>query len=166
MKDPLSKAFLVLALFSLSLASGIAATQEYKAGRNVNILALSLFSDQKVLTNCLTNLTNIEGRLLQPDKRRKALQNCETISQKIIQTSAFNAFAWFVSAFVSFQLNDTPGFNAALMKSYDIAPTESWLAMLRVSLAEQAFSELSDYNSTSHINDITLLLNGTKGYLC
>ncbi|MCF6303984.1 MAG: hypothetical protein L3J33_01250 [Rhodobacteraceae bacterium] len=154
---------MIIALFSLSFASGIVAKQEFYAGKPTGNRAFSLLSDHRFLSNCLAGLTTLQARLLAQQNRQVALQKCDSISQNILQTSPHDAYAWFVAAYVNFHLGNEARFNDALGKSYDFASYETWLAKMRIPLAERAFSSLSAANSTSHLNDLNLALNSNTG---
>ncbi len=164
MNRSLSKSLMMVALFGLSLASAMAAKQEFYAGKSSEDMAFSLLSDYRILSNCLAGLTTLQGRLLRGENRRLALQKCDSTAQAILETSPHDAYAWYISAYANFHLGNAGRFNETLGKSYEFAPFETWLSRLRIPLAERALTTLTKANTTRHADDLNLILTSNTGF--
>jgi hypothetical protein len=94
--------------------------------------ALSYFGNRIYLDDCIKTLSNVVNRIENTPALAVAAGNCRAFAQNQTLVSPANAYAYAVIAYAEFVLDDHKSANAFLEKSRSIAPSEAWLASLRL----------------------------------
>jgi hypothetical protein len=135
----------------LELANGTTAT------------GLSILSQQQYLFDCRTAMTSIAGRTQPSNIRQALLGNCRNASDEIVTKSPSFSIAWLTGAIAAAEAEDWQGFNERLLRSQITGANEQWIAEVRVALAEDHFTQLSDDVLAWHQLDLKMLLGSERG---
>lgn len=111
--------------------------------------ALSDFSNRVYIRSCIQTLLNPLNPMLAPEPLAAAANNCLTFAQQQTSTSPANSYAYALTALSHVTLGDKTSAVSSLEKSRAIAPSEAWLAGLRLTQLRQF--ELSSVVSTPYI---------------
>ncbi|VAW20877.1 hypothetical protein MNBD_ALPHA12-1389, partial [hydrothermal vent metagenome] len=102
--------------------------------------------------------------MAQPSARRiKMLKNCQSLAENAANSNPTFALAWYIAADASAELKQYDLFNFQLAAAQKTAPNEQWLATLRVALAEDNLSRLSNEARAGNDNDLKLLVQSRLG---
>ncbi len=175
-----SPGLLVLSLISLLLVGGsayalIAESEPYLfAGsgfaQRIQSLAdgkvhagLSRPAHDLVLDDCVQIAGSLLGLSLRTDLRNAAIATCGTAASSFTDASPIYSYAYYVQALVAAERNDPNELNGDLTTSRAVAPTEQWLAELRVKLVEDHLSQIQSIDLAGHENDLALLVVSQRG---
>lgn len=146
------------------VAGGLTAAESYAALREGRQQpGLSVASARLVLDNCYDAMQGVYGRLRPSAERRSVAETCGALAEATTAGMPSYAFAWYVAAIAAVERADPHGLVAALRQAQLTAPTEQWLAELRVALAEDHFAELPDDVRRNHERDLALLVISNRG---
>jgi hypothetical protein len=124
---------------------------------------LSTYSKNTLLDDCVKTSVSLYGRV-QPVKRRaKLLQRCSEAAMQFTAESPTYAYAWFVAAYAAAETGNIKAFNQRLRLSQASGPSELWLCELRVPLAEQYGTWLSEDVRLNNGSDIRIHLLSERG---
>lgn len=175
-----SPGLLVLSLTSLLLAGGsayalLAETGPYLfAGsglaQRVQTLAngnlhpgLSRPAHDLVLDDCVQVASSLFGLSLRTDLRSAAVATCAAAASGFAQASPVYSYAHYVEALMAAERSDAAELSRALARARAVAPTEQWLAELRVKLGEDHLSLLQPIALAGHEADLRLLVMSQRG---
>ncbi|WP_299644081.1 hypothetical protein [Devosia sp.] len=146
------------------LNTGPAAADQFRALRSGAAAdGLSIGSHVVAMDACLLALTSGYGRA-QPTRDRLAVADtCTTRAAADTAVSPSFAYGWYVEAAASSLRKDWAAMNRTAVMAQRTAPTEQWLAELRVALAEQNFVELDPAALAAHESDLALLVRSRRG---
>lgn len=128
-----------------------------------NRAGLSTFSQRLALNNCFEAMNSIYGRVQPTPRRQAVLGECQNLADTIAAMSPANAFAWFVGALASGNLDDVTGMNTRLVQSQRTGANEQWIGELRVGLAERFFADLDAVSAAGHEQDLQMLVQSSRG---
>ncbi len=160
--------FIVSLLFAqkeIAIARGAAGWDAgYVLGQNGALpMGFSLNADYAVIDACLRVTTSAEGLLLPSTARRALLVACQSLTERITQSSPLNSYGWLLQARLAAALGQTSAVEQALRRSYATGPTEQWLAEQRVPVAEAALAALSPAARAAHRQDLAILVQSRRG---
>lgn len=175
-----SPGLLVLSLTSLLLAGGSAYALLAESGpylfagsglsQRVEALAggklhagLSRPARDLVLDDCVQVAGSLFGLSLRTDLRNAAIANCADAAAGFAAASPAYSYAYYVEALMAAERNDPATLNRALTTARAVAPTEQWLAELRVKLAEEQLAQLEPATLAGHEADLGLLVMSQRG---
>lgn len=124
---------------------------------------LSIASERLVLDNCVRTIFSVYARLQPSGRKAEVNDNCLTAADAIAKRSPSFSYAWYVGALTSALNRDIAGMNARLLQSQVTAPTEQWIAELRVNLAEDHLVELTSAVRANHDRDLRMLVATVRG---
>lgn len=116
-----------------------------------------------VLDDCVDVAASLYGLTLPTERRNTALATCGTAASGFAKASPTYAYAYYVEALLAAERDDPDMLNAALSTSRALAPTEQWLAELRVKLAEDHLSWIRPTALQGHEADLALLVASQRG---
>lgn len=116
-----------------------------------------------VLDDCVAVASSLYGLALPTERRNAALTTCSSAAAGFAQASPTYAYAYYVEALLAAERADPDALNAALASSRALAPTEQWLAELRVKLAEEHLPQLQPAALEGHEADLALLVISQRG---
>jgi hypothetical protein len=171
---------LVLSFTSLLLAAGSAYALLAESGpylfagsglaQRVEVLAdgqlhpgLSRPAHDLVLDDCVAVASSLYGLALPTERRNAALATCDRAVAGFAAASPTYAYAYYVEALLAAERADPTVLNTALGASRALAPTEQWLAELRVKLAEDHLPQLEPTALAGHEADLALLVASQRG---
>ena len=125
--------------------------------------APSLLSRRLLLDSCLEAINGPYGRLQPADTRRLVLEHCRASADAVVGETPSYAFGWFIGALAAATLGDVEGFNARIKNVQITAPTEQWMAELRVGLVEDNHAHAAPDVLTRHDADLRLLVHSPRG---
>lgn len=175
-----SPGLLVLSLTSLLLVGGSAYALMAESGpylfagsglaQRVQSLAdgkvhsgLSRPAHDLVLDDCVQVAGSLFGLSMRTDLRNAAIATCATAASGFAQASPAYSYAYYVKALMAAERHDSTELNQSLVTSRAVAPTEQWLAELRVKLAEEQLSQLQPITLAGHEADLGLLVASQRG---
>lgn len=126
-------------------------------------IGLSLASQQMVLADCAAVSRSVYGRTLGTDRRARLLATCARISAGITAHTPTHGYGWYVGARTAAEQGDRASLNRQLARAYDMAPTEQWLAELRVDLVESHIDQIDPGTLAGHDRDLALLVRSQRG---
>lgn len=126
-------------------------------------VGLSLASQQMVLADCAAVSRSIYGRALGTGHRVRLLATCARIAAGITAGAPTHGYGWYVGALMAAEQGDRAGLNRQLAQAYATAPTEQWLAELRVDLVETHMDQIDPALLASHDRDLALLVRSQRG---
>lgn len=126
-------------------------------------LAYSIRADYASIDTCLHLTNSVSALLLPSSERLKRAQWCQNLAKKILETSKYNAYAWFALANFAHISGQAKLVNQALEQSYGTGPNEQWIAEQRVPLAEERVATLSDAALQGHLRDLAVLTQSKRG---
>lgn len=118
----------------------------------------SFFSQRLVLGDCLGAMESLLGRASPTPVRQRLLDRCDEIAGTITSASPTHGHAWFVAAYIAAERGDAAAFNAKLVTSHRMSPSEGWLAVARISLAEKNAARLSPEGLAAEMADIGIAI--------
>lgn len=124
---------------------------------------LSRQAHDLVLDDCVQVAASLYGLSLLTELRDAALATCGTAASSFAQQAPAYGYAWYVEALLAAERADPNALNAALTTSQSLAPTEQWLAELRVKLAEDHLAEIQPTALAGHEADLALLVTSRRG---
>jgi len=125
--------------------------------------ALSIYSQRFLLNDCLEAIAGPTG-MAQPSERRVAmLKNCQSLAENTASSNPTFALAWYIAAYASVELKQYELFNFQLAAAQKTAPSEQWLATLRVALAEDNLDRLDTEARAGNDADLKLLVQSRLG---
>jgi len=124
---------------------------------------LSADANKAYSSACLMVVPRLDARMLPPDQAELLRAACVDQVGALAKASPVNSFLWFASAKLASQAGDVADLNTSLQLSQASGPNEYWLAVQRVALAEQAFSDLVADTVDAQNQDLTLLATTTPG---
>jgi hypothetical protein len=146
------------------LGAGPTAAAQFRALRGGSAAdGLSIGSHTVALDACLLALTSAYGQVQPTKDRLAAAAACSDRAATQTGASPSFAYGWYVDALASSVREDWPRLNDAITMSQRTAPTEQWLAELRVALAEDNFSKLDPVTLAAHEDDLALLVRSRRG---
>ncbi|WP_439603092.1 hypothetical protein [Devosia sp.] len=116
-----------------------------------------------VLDDCVTVASSLVGLTLPTSRRDAALATCGDAAARFAAQSPTYAYAYYVEALLAAERADPKAMNAALATSRALAPTEQWLAELRVKLAEDHLDQIQPAGLEGHAADLALLVGSQRG---
>lgn len=124
---------------------------------------ISINSHVVAMDSCLLALRSVYGRARPTADRLSVAETCRerAVSERAVSPSF--AYAWYIEAMASSVRGDWPAMNRASVMAQRTAPTEQWLAELRVALAEQNFPVLDSVALAAHEFDLALLVRSNRG---
>jgi hypothetical protein len=175
-----SAGLLVLSLTSLLLLGGSAYALWAESGpylfagsglaQRVQSLAdgklhsgLSRPAHDLVLDDCVQVAGSLYGLSMPTEPRNAALATCTAAAAGFADASPAYSYAYYVKALMAAERNDPTALNAALAQARAVAPTEQWLAELRVKLAEDHLPQLQPSGLAGHEADLGLLVTSQRG---
>lgn len=123
----------------------------------------SELSHRSVLDDCYRSLDSIAARASPPAAWQHLLQRCEDLAVGMTAAGPANSYAWLVGAVVAAEKGEVDELNRKLLASQATAPSEGWLAQLRVRLAEEHLQSLDEAAQTAHRSDLELLVFSNRG---
>jgi hypothetical protein len=116
-----------------------------------------------ILDDCVAVASSLYGLTMPTERRNAALNTCSSAATGFAAASPTYAYAHYVEALLAAERGDSSTLNAALGASRDLAPTEQWLAELRVKLAEDHLKQLQPAAIAGHEADLALLVISQRG---
>lgn len=116
-----------------------------------------------VLDDCVQVAASLYGMALPTGQRNAALATCSDAATRFAAQSPSYAYAYYVEALLAAERADPAALNAALITSRALAPTEQWLAALRVKLTEDHLPEIAPAALEGHAADLALLVSSQRG---
>jgi hypothetical protein len=174
-------AYAVLAMVCLALAAGgaLAMREEFstylRTGSIVNrakqitpdmTIGLSTNTMRATLGDCVGTMQrfkSLEMMFEPPETRAGILNNCLATADEIAGRAPSLSLAWFTGAYAAIMLSDIAGFNDRMRRSQLTAPSEQWLADMRVELAETHLSDLDAQTRAAHEEDLKLMVRSAVG---
>jgi len=155
----------LIAQKEIAIATGAAGWDaSYILGQNGALpMGYSLAADYAVSDACLRAATSPEGLFLPSTARKALLVDCQSLAQRITDSSPLNSYGWLLRAQFAAALGQDSKIESALRHSYATGPTEQWLAELRVPVAEAALAGLSPVARAGHRQDLALLVQSRRG---
>ncbi|OEO28640.1 hypothetical protein VW23_004165 [Devosia insulae DS-56] len=171
---------LLLSITSLLLAFGSAYALLAESGpylfagsglaQRIEVLAdgefhpgLSRPAHDLILDDCVAVASSLYGLTMPTERRNAALKTCSSAATGFAAASPTYAYAYYVVALLAAEHSDSGAFNAALGTSRELAPTEQWLAELRVKLSEDHLAQLQPAAIAGHETDLALLVISQRG---
>ncbi|MGV8833382.1 MAG: hypothetical protein ACOH2N_15525 [Devosia sp.] len=127
---------------------------------------LSIESENQALLDCTGALQAMHSLAMMyrtPEQRAQLVPKCLAMSDNLAERSPSNAYAWYVGALASAQIEDWNGFNQRLAMSWRAGRIEQWIGELRVALAEGNYSRLDDITTANNALDLHMLVLSTRG---
>jgi len=124
---------------------------------------ISPYSQRYLLDDCLDAMLNVYGRLQPPERRRALNEQCTRQALRYVAWTPTFSYAWYVAARAAIDMGDRAAFEAYMRRSYMTAPSEGWVAALRVQLSDEYRDALSADLLGSLHGDIGLLLGTDAG---
>ncbi len=116
-----------------------------------------------VLKDCVRIADSLQGLALPTARRSAALATCGEAAARFAAESPTYSYARYVEALLAGERTDYDRMNEALSVSRSLAPTEQWLAELRVKLAESYLADLHTAGLAGHEADLALLVGSQRG---
>jgi len=116
-----------------------------------------------VLDDCVAVASSLYGLAMATERRNAALETCSSAATGFAASSPTYAYAYYVEALLAAEGADAAALNAALNASRALAPTEQWLAELRVKLAEDHLAQITPAAIAGHEADLALLVASQRG---
>jgi hypothetical protein len=116
-----------------------------------------------VLDDCVQVAASLYGLTRPTDRRTAALQTCGEAAAGFAAASPTYAYAHYVEALLATEHAAPDTLNAALTTSRALAPTEQWLAELRVKLVEDHLAQIQPTTLAGHEADLALLVASQRG---
>jgi hypothetical protein len=85
---------------------------------------------------------------------------CRTLAETVTMHEPTFAYAWYAAALASARMEDWAAMNAALLRSEMASPTQSWIALERMSMIEDYFGHLDADGRLATKRDVALLVGG------
>lgn len=145
-------------------SAGPSAGAQFAAWRDGGIIdGVSIAAHTVLMDSCLLSLTSAHGRAQSTLDRQRVAQACADRAAIQTQSNPSFAYGWYVFAMASSLNGNWIEFNRTLRQAQSTAPTEQWLAELRVGLAEDHFDRLEPDVLALHEQDLALLVRSQRG---
>lgn len=123
----------------------------------------SISGTNRVIKRCAETTEGLYGALQPAQLTARARTHCLAFARRAVAAMPSNGFAYFLIAQSRFAEADMASANGALLRSYELAAHEQWLAEARVDLAEAHFQSLLPVVLEGHRSDLELLALSSRG---
>lgn len=133
---------------------------------NQEIGGIWTVTQQRALMNCertLQTRQSLEMRYLPEDVQQALPLHCERTAFSATAAYPTNSYAWSVGALAAAEQQDWTTMNDALVRSQLTGPTEYWIGVLRVAIAQDNYGKLDEVARHAADQDLKLLLVSIPG---
>lgn len=145
-------------------AGGITSIERAAAWTRADVSpGLSTPTIKLTLLDCINALNAPRSLLMryQDEPTQAAIPaTCRELAETVTTHEPTFSYAWYASALASARMEDWAGMNAALLRSEMAGPTQSWIAIERMSLVEDFFDHLDADGLLATKRDVALLAGG------
>lgn len=124
---------------------------------------LSIDAQTAYLLDCHLLMYSIAGMAQTTSVRDLVIGNCLSGARRIIAASPTFSLGWLTVASAQGAKNQQDDFLASFQRSYDTAPSELWLAEMRIDVAGRYHSQLDTSLHQRLEQDVKLLLSTNRG---
>lgn len=99
-------------------------------------VGLSMSSNRAMLDSCLAAITSVYGRMRGNEERLQVAGNCGRFAEASVAAMPSNAYAAYMASLAAAQATEKSTYEKYWLLSATTAPSEQWIAGLRVGLLE------------------------------